>query len=152
MQGGQQTLKICKMQILQQFSIYQQLPTHQSCPRHYNVCLNLCHLLSCTCCHLKEEEDEDRRKGTYTRAGLGSVLSSSNTSFLKKGFFTLYLKLFPALHKTMSQLTAFRCELQPTCAKKIRVSFYWEAASGISFKIIVFNFIKINMRSYCSIN
>lgn len=89
---------------------------------------------------------------TYTMAGLGSVLSSSNTSFLKKGFFTLYLKLFPALHKTMSQLPAIRCELQRTCAKKIRVSFYGEAASGTSFKIIVFNFIKINMRFYYSIN
>lgn len=43
---------------------------------------------------------------TYTMSGLGSVLSSSNTSFLKKGFFTLYLKLFPVLHKTMSQLTS----------------------------------------------
>lgn len=89
---------------------------------------------------------------TYTMAELGSVLSSPNTSFLKKSFFTLYSKLSPALHKTMSQLTVIRRELQRTCAKKIRVSFYGEAASGISFKIIVFNFIKINMRFYYSIN
>lgn len=148
------------MQIPQQFSKYQQLPTPQSSPGHPNVCLSFYHLLSSTRCHLKEEEDGGRRKGsvsqcmysTHTMAGLGSVLSSPNTSFLKKGFFTVYLKLFPALHKTMSQLTVIRCELQRTWAKKIRVSFYGEAASGISFKIIVFNFIKINMRFYYSIN
>lgn len=145
----------CKMQILQQFSKYQQLPTHHSCPRHLEPLSTFCSAHGVT--------SRRRKMGTGGRAlwavqhlhrdRLGSVLSSSNTSSLKKGFFTLHLKLFPALHKTMSQLTAVRRELQRTRAKKIRVSFfYWEAASGISFKIIVFNFIKINMRFYYSIN
>jgi len=54
---------------------------------------------------------------------------------------------------TKPWFAAIRHELQRTHAKKIRrVQFYGEAALGITFKTIVFNFIKINRRFYYSIN
>lgn len=85
--------------------------------------LHLHHLLSPTCCHLKEEHDGDRRKSSVSlsavqylniTAGLGFILNSPNTYFLMKGFFTLFTQNYsPAFQKLSpsSLLSDMNCNI-----------------------------------------